>query len=139
ATAVLAGAVMFAIMFGVFLTVLPGHLEDDFGLGSGLRGVVIGLPAATSSLVAFNLSRIRRRFSAASVLIITSAVWVIGFTVIGLASMLPLLIVGTLLYGVGEGALLPTTQETALNSAPDQHRAAVMASWTALARLGQTV
>ncbi|HUG00034.1 MAG TPA: MFS transporter [Ilumatobacter sp.] len=138
-TAVIAGALMFAIMFGVFLTILPGHLEAGFGLSPAVRGLVIGLPSAMASITAFNLGRIRSRFSAGTVLIGTAAMWVLAFTLIGVAAVLPLLIVGTLIYGVGEGALLPTMQETALDGAPDGHRASVMAAWTALARLGQTV
>jgi MFS family permease len=35
--------------------------------------------------------------------------------------------------------MIPTLQESALHEAPDEHRAAVMATWTGCARLGQTL
>ena len=44
------GGLAFALIFGVFLAVLPNHLEAAFGLSAGWRGLVIGLPAITSSL-----------------------------------------------------------------------------------------
>lgn len=133
------GALAFAVMFGVFLAVLPSHLQDDFGLGPGWRGIVIGLPALTSSLAAFNLGRIRNRIAVRTVLIATAATWVFAFTLIGLSTVLVLLLVGTLLYGVGEGLLIPSLQDIAIRRAPDEQRAAVLATWTGFARFGQTV
>lgn len=132
------GGLGFATMFGVFLTVLPTHLESEFGLSAGWRGVLIGLPSVTSSLSAFNLRRIRQRVGTRRLLVTTALAWVAAFVVIGVAGSLVLLAVGTLLYGAAEGAMLPTMQDTALTAAPDTQRAAVMATWTGFARLGQT-
>lgn len=137
-TTLVGGGISFAIMFGVFLTVMPTHLEAEFGLGAGQRGLVIGLPAITSSLAAFNLGRIRQRVPTAPLLLATAATWVIAFALAGAASTLTLLIVGTLFYGLGEGVMIPSLQDTALDHAPDEHRAAVIATWTGSARLGQT-
>jgi MFS family permease len=138
-TTLVAGSLSFAVMFGVFLTVLPNHLEGEFGLSAGWRGVVIGLPAITSSLAAFNLGRIRRRVPTGSLLIAAAAIWVVAFALAGAATALVVLVIGTLLYGLGEGVLIPSLQDTALVHAPDEHRAAVVASWTGAARLGQTI
>ena len=134
----LGGGAAFAIMFGVFLAAMPTHLENRFGLSAGWRGVVIGLPSITSSLAAFNMRRIRQRVPVGKLLIAASAIWVIAFAVIGFAAALWLLIVGTLLYGLGEGVMIPNLQDTALSVAPDEHRASVMATWTGFARFGQT-
>jgi MFS transporter, ACDE family, multidrug resistance protein len=132
------GALGFAAMFGVFLAVMPTHLEREFGLSAGWRGVIIGLPSVTSSMSAFNLRRIRRRVSARALLISTGALWVVAFLVIGLAGSLLLLAVGTLLYGAAEGAMIPTMQDIAVGEASDANRAAVLATWNGFARLGQT-
>lgn len=132
------GGLAFALIFGVFLAVLPNHLEGEFGLGAGWRGLVIGLPAITSSLSAFNLDGIRRRIPIGPLLIVSAALWVAAFALMGLATALALLIVGTLVYGLAEGAMIPALQTTAMSNAPEQHRAAVMATWTGFARLGQT-
>jgi MFS family permease len=133
------GAIAFAVMFGVFLATLPTHLEDDFGLGAGWRGLVIGLPAVTSSLTAFNLGRIHHGVPTGLILMTSTALWVVAFVLIGLSPILLFLLVGILLYGLGEGVVIPSLQTVALGRAPEEHRGAVMATWTASARLGQTL
>ncbi|MEO1059649.1 MAG: MFS transporter, partial [Actinomycetota bacterium] len=49
------GAVAFVLIFGVYLSALPLHLEEQFGYDAGVRGVFLALPAASSTIVAFNL------------------------------------------------------------------------------------
>ena len=137
-TSVIAAAVSFAVIFGVFLAALPTHLDDEFGLDAWARGLVFGLPAVTSSLAAFNLGRIRRRVGANTVAIVAAAAWTGSFLLLGLAGSLAVLCVGALAYGIAEGALLPTLQDAAMSRAPSDQRAAVMAGWTAMARAGQT-
>ena len=137
-TTVTGGFLAFAVIFGVFLTALPNHLEADFGLSARGRGLMLGLPAITSSIVAFNMSRIRRHVSTGGFLAVASVVWTGSFILIGLSPTLSLVVVGSLVYGLGEGALIPSLQDAAITRAPDRHRGAVMATWTACARLGQT-
>jgi MFS transporter, ACDE family, multidrug resistance protein len=43
------------------------------------------------------------------------------------------------LYGLGDGALIPILQDTAVTEAPPEHRGAVVAMWVGAARLGQTI
>lgn len=137
ASAFLGGALAFAVTFGAFLTALPTHLEDDFGLSAGWRGVIIGLPGVPAFVTAFNFSRVRRRWSTARVLISASSCWVVGFLLIGAAPSVALVVVGALFYGLADGALIPSLQDTASRFAPLDHRAAVMATWTGAARAGQ--
>lgn len=139
ATTFVGGSLGFAAMFGVFLAVLPTHLENEFGLSAGWRGLIIGLPAVTSSLAAFNLTRIRRRVPTGRLLVVSAATWIAAFALIGLAGAILVLAVGALLYGLGEGTMFPTMQDVAITEAPDDQRAAVMATWTGFARLGQTL
>lgn len=133
------GCLSFAVIYGVFLAAYPNHLDIEFGMGPGTRGILLGLPAVTSSIAAFNLGRIRSRYGRAAVLAASAASWIVAFVAMGASSVVWLLALGTLLYGFGEGAMIPTLQESALHEAPDQHRAAVMATWTGFARLGQTI
>jgi len=138
ATTLGVGTLTFAIIFGVFLTAMPTHLENEFDLSSGWRGMIIGVPALTSALTGFNLGRIRGRFSVRWVLALSAASWVVGMSLIGLAGTLVVLIIGALSYGIGDGALIPNLQEVAVTAAPPEHRGAVVATWVGFARLGQT-
>jgi ACDE family multidrug resistance protein len=132
------GGLGFAVIYGVFLAAYPTHLDTEFGLGAGARGVMLGLPAVTSSIAAFSLGRARSRWGRSSILVACAMTWVVAFTIIGTAGSVALLVVGTLVYGFGEGAMIPSLQEAALHESPAEHRAAVMAVWTGCARLGQT-
>lgn len=138
ATTLLVGTLTFAIIFGVFLTAMPTHLETRFDLSSGWRGVLIGVPAITAAATGFNLGRIRHVVDIRVVLVTSAATWVLGMALIGATGALAVLVIGALFYGVGEGALIPNLQEVAVAAAPPEHRAAVVATWVGFARLGQT-
>jgi len=139
ATTILVGTISFAVVFGVFLTAMPNHLETRFSMTSGWRGFMISVPALSSALVGFNLGRIRKRVNVRWALAASSSAWAIGMLFIGWAQVIPLLLLGTLCYGLGEGALIPNLQEVAMSEAPQEHRGAVVATWVGFARLGQTI
>jgi MFS transporter, ACDE family, multidrug resistance protein len=135
----IAGSLVFLLVFGPFLTTLPLHLDEVFELDAGARGAFLALPALTSSVVAFNLGRLRRRLGLAVVLISSGVLFVLAFALLGAAPTLLLVGLGCAAYGVAEGALIPALQDTALTRAPQEHRGAVVAVWVGAARLGQTI
>lgn len=100
---------------------------------------MISVPALSSALVGFNLGRIRRKVNVKWALATSAAAWAIGMLLIGWAQVVPMLLLGTLFYGLGEGALIPNLQEVAMSEAPPEHRGAVVATWVGFARLGQTI
>lgn len=138
-TTFIVGFLVFIIIFGLFLTVFPLHLARSFGMEAGARGVMIAVPAITSTLTAFNLGRIRTWLSVRTVVVAGSVAFFAAFVSLGLAGAVAILVGAALVFGLGEGALIPTIQDTAIEAAPDEHRAAVLAVWVGAARLGQTV
>jgi MFS family permease len=138
-TTLVVGVLLFALVFGVFLTVLPSHLENEFGLSAGWRGAVIAVPAVPSTLMAFNLGRLKSRFGRAATVMACALGWAIAFTIIAAAPLLGILLLGTVLYGLGEGGLIPILQDAAVGEAPSEHRGAIVAVWVSSARLGQTI
>ncbi|MGQ0432695.1 MAG: MFS transporter [Microthrixaceae bacterium] len=133
------GFVIFMLIFGLFLTALPVHLEREFGLSAGMRGLVIAAPALTSTISALRLGRIRARFGAVAILMGAAVLFTIAFVIIGAAGSLPILVGGAMLYGVGEGLFIPTLQDVVAGAAPASQRGAVVALWVGAARAGQTV
>jgi MFS transporter, ACDE family, multidrug resistance protein len=133
------GAISFVMIFGVFLSTLPIHLENEFGFGASVRGLFLALPAVTSTLVAFNLQRVREHISAHALLVTCSLLFAVGFTMIGSSEVIAVVVLGCLVYGMGEGALIPTLQDRAVELSPPAHRGAVVAVYVGAARLGQTV
>ena len=136
---VLLGAVVFALVFGVFLTALPIHLDREFGLASGGRGLVLALPALTSTAAALNLARLRRRFTPSTLLCVAFVLFAVAFGAMAAASTVGVVYAAALLYGAGEGATIATLQDAVSEAAPAASRAAVVAVWVGVARLGQTV
>jgi MFS transporter, ACDE family, multidrug resistance protein len=133
------GFLIFVLIFGLFLTTLPLHLEREFGLSAGARGLVIAAPALTSTLSALRVGRLRGRYGAVRLIVAAGVLFVLAFTGIGLAGTLPLLVAGAMVYGLGEGLFIPTLQDVVTGAAPPEQRGAIVALWVGAARAGQTV
>lgn len=131
------GFVAFIMIFGLFLTVLPLHLEAEFGMGAGARGLVLAAPAIGSTTAAILLGRLRSRHGARRLVLVGAALFAIGFASIGAADSLVLLGIGALTYGVGEGMSIPTVQDVVTSSCPPESRGAVVAVFVSAVRAGQ--
>lgn len=135
----LSGFLVFVAIFGLFLTVLPVHLAEVFGMEAGARGVVISLPAVTATLASYNLGRMRTLTGARTVVIFSAIVLMVSYVTLGLTTTLVVAVVATLMYGASEGFFIPMLQDLTMEDAPDEHRAVVIAVWVGFARLGQTI
>lgn len=133
------GTASFMMIFGVFLSTLPIHLENEFGYGASIRGLFIAIPAVASTIVAFNLQRVRERVAARRLLVASALTFAVGFALIGATTSVALLVLGCVVYGFGEGAMIPTLQDQAVELSPSEHRGAVVAVFVGAARLGQTI
>ncbi|GIU84432.1 MAG: MFS transporter [Acidimicrobiales bacterium] len=133
------GFVSFVLIFGLFLTVLPILLEQRFSLGPAARGLAISAPAASSTISALTVGRLARRWGRVRLLVLGCSMWAVAFVAIGAAGALPVLLAGALLYGFGEGMVIPAVQDLVTSSAPDRSRGVVVASFVAAVRAGQTV
>jgi MFS family permease len=133
------GFVVFFIIFGLFLTVLPVHLDEDLDIGATGRGLVLAVPAITSTIVALQLGRLRARFGGRVLVLSGTVVYAIGFVTIGLSPSLAPLVVAALFYGLAEGFTIPTLQDVAAGSGPAATRGSVVAVWVGVVRAGQFV
>ncbi|MFV0523213.1 MAG: MFS transporter [Acidimicrobiales bacterium] len=133
------GFLLFVVVFGVFLTALPVHLEQEFGLGPGARGLVLSAPAIGSTFSAINLARFRARFGLRPMLVGASALVSVAALGVGIAPTVTAVVVASVVYGLGDGSLIPNLQDAANTASPPSQRAAVMAAWVSAVRLGQTV
>ena len=133
-----ASASAFVLIFGVFLPTLPIHLKDEFGYGAAIRGLLLAVPAVTSTLIAFNLQRIRDLLGTRRMLVSAALLFALGFALIGASQMVVLVVLGGAVYGLGEGAMIPMLQDRSIELSPPEHRGAVVALFVGSARLGQT-
>lgn len=138
-TTITAGFFMFILIFGLMLTVIPVHLAEEFGLSAGARGLFISIPSITSTIIAFNLGRVRAVLSPRSTVMVGSVIFLGVFVAFGTVPTLVGMVVAALVYGAAQGALIPTLQDLNIAGAPNEHRGAVVAVWVGAARLGQTL
>jgi MFS family permease len=131
--------VFFILTFGLILTALPLMLEQRFGLGVGLRGLVFVAPALGATLVAFNMGKLRVRFGARRLLVAGAALFAVGYLTMGFLPVLALVVLGAFIHGLGEGGTVPTVQELVASASPPESRGAVVAVWVGFVRLGQTI
>ncbi|MEZ5215937.1 MAG: MFS transporter [Ilumatobacteraceae bacterium] len=138
-TVVVAGFLLFVVIFGVFLTALPVHLENEFGLGPGARGLVLSSPAIGSTVAAWNSARVRARVPIRLVLAGSSVLIAIAAFGVAVAPAIGVVLVVSVIYGLGDGTAIPALQDVATSAAPASQRASVMAAWVSAVRLGQAV
>ena len=130
---------LFTVIFGVFLTALPVHLDEKFGLSAGPRGLILSTFAIGATIASFNLGRMRARWSARTMLVGASVVIAVTAAGLGLAPTVALVVVASIAYGLGDGTAIPAMQDLVTAAAPDEQRASVMAAWVSGIRLGQTI
>lgn len=130
---------MMVAVFGLILTILPFHLEAEFGLSAGGRGIFLGIPSLVSFWVSLNAGRIARRFGRGKAT--TMGIFAFGFSFAVLGTSLPLAVymLGGVLWGLAEGLVFPSTQDRVIEAADDQSRGTVMAVWVGGLRVGQSV
>ena len=136
---ILAAMGTFALIFGPLLTVLPQHLADAFSLSPAERGFVLGVPAVANAAVAVSLGRIRQRVARRHLLVLAGALLGMGLLVLATAGVLWAVVAGLVVFGMGEGLMVPNLQDIATGGAPAAQRGTSVALFVSGARLGQTV
>lgn len=128
----------FVFVFGLFLTVLPVHLEAEFGMSASERGLVVAVPAIGATIGALLLGRLRTWLSARALAVGSFGLFAVAYPVVGLAGAIPVLLVAAVVYGLGEGLVLPTLTDIVASSAPERSRGAVLSVQVSAIRAGQT-
>jgi MFS family permease len=126
----------FVLVFGLVLTVLPIDLDQRFGAGPALRGVILGLPALASVVVALAMGRLSTRFSTWDLVLAGFAVFALAFAGVAAAGSVALVGVTMVVYGLGETLVIVPLQAYAAGLAP-AHRGVMVAVWVSAVRAGQ--
>lgn len=130
-------ALVFLLLFGLVLTVLPAQLAT-LGLDAGARGLVLALPALTSVLAGLTLGRLTARFDVRRLVVTSFGLWAVAFALVAAVPTVPVIAAGLLLYGLGEGVLIPVLQNAVAAVAPGEIRGTVVAVFVGATRVGQT-
>ncbi|HEY3240631.1 MAG TPA: MFS transporter, partial [Acidimicrobiia bacterium] len=126
----------FVLVFGLVLTVLPIDLDQRFGAGPALRGVILGLPALASVVVALAMGRLSSRFGTWDLVLAGFAVLALTFAGVAVAGSVALVGMTMVVYGLGETLVIVPLQAYAAGLAP-AHRGVMVAAWVSAVRAGQ--
>ncbi len=138
ATVIVLGAIVFLLIFGLFLSLMPIHMDQEFGLGPTQRGLVAAVPALSSTVSSLLVARARTRVHGGWLVYAGMFVFAATFVIMGVASLW-VLVAAAALYGLAEGLTIPTMQDLVADEAPEHLRAVVLAAWVGAVRVGQTV
>ena len=136
--AITAGFITFLLIFGLVLTAMPAFLAREFGASPALRGVVAGAPAITSTIAALSLGRLRRGLRPKTLVAGAALLLSFGFGLTSVAPAIWVVVLAVLVYGMGEGVMIPVLQDAVAGAAPGRSRGSVVAIFVGFVRMGQT-
>lgn len=128
---------VFVLMFGIVLTALPIDLDERFGSGPALRGLILGLPAAASIGVSLAMGRLMRRWAAWDLVVAGLGIFTVAFLAVAAAPTVAVVGAAMGFYGLGEGLAVVPLQAYAASLAPAAHRGMMVAVWVSAVRGGQ--
>jgi MFS family permease len=130
--------VVFAILFGPYLTFLPLLLNDYFEVDSWAIGLVISSASITTFLVSVNLGKLTRRFSATGLIYTSIVLYVVSMAMLPYMPSAAWIVLPSLVYGAAQGLNIPSVQTLLAGLAPTEYRGAFMALNGTVYRVGQT-
>lgn len=134
-----AGILTFIIVYGAFLTYFAIYMNEAFGASGFIIGIFLSASSIATAVVASQLGRITRRFSEATLIKFSFAIYGISLMLVPLMHNLWLLLIPVLLIGIAQGINLPSILSMVAGLSPIEHRAVFMSINSSMIRLGQTV
>jgi len=135
----IAGILTFIIIFGAFLTYFAIYLDEAFDASGFIIGIFLSASSIAAAVVASQLGRITKRFSEATLIKASFAIYGLSLVLIPLMPGLWLLLIPMLLAGIAQGVNLPSILSMAAGLSPIEYRAAFMSINSSMIRLGQTM
>jgi len=134
-----AGVLTFIMLYGAYLTYFALLLGDSFGASSFVIGLIMSAMSLTTAAVASQLGRISRRLSLGAIIKLSFAVYALALVLVPLIHSLWLLLIPSIIFGIAQGANIPSIQTAVAGLAPLEYRAAFMSINATMLRLGQTI
>ncbi len=132
------GCIVFVITYGAITVYLSFLLEERFGIGASLRGILIAFVFIFVAVVASNLDYFIRVLKD-RVIVVGFVSYTVSLLVIPFASNILMIVLALLLFGFGHGTVLPALQNLVVSIAPTENRAVVTATYGSMIRIGQTI
>lgn len=130
---------LFVILYGALLTYLPSLLYEKYGSDSKTIGYTMALASLSTALVSFNINRIRKFLNAKSRLALGGLVFAIAMLTLALSKSYITVLIAMILFGIGQGVMMPSLQTILVSYASLKERAAFMSINGMVLRIGQSI
>jgi len=133
------GLVSFVILYGSYLTYLPFLIATKFEGTPFMIGLILSTSSISTAITASRLGRLAGRFPEKRILAAGYSLYAISLVLIPFVGHMWLLLVPTILYGVGAALNIPNVTSLMSAFAPVHQRAAIMSMNGMVLRMGQTL
>ncbi len=130
---------MFVIQFGAFITYIPILAGVNLGASGLLNGLILTSMSVSLVVVASQLGRLARRTSEITLIKVAFIIVAIALSITPTIHNAWLLIVPSILFGVGQALAIPCSQALLAELAADNARAGFMAVNASVQSLGRAV
>ncbi|NIA29931.1 MAG: MFS transporter [Actinobacteria bacterium] len=130
---------VFIILYGSYLTYFPFLVGQTFSQPPFVIGIIMASMSFTTAIASSQLGRLAKRFSASSLLGAASGFYALALVIVPHVHRVWLLLIPTVIFGMGHGILIPSLQTMLAELAPMNQRAAIMSINGMVLRIGQTL
>ncbi len=129
----------FIILYGPFLTYFPFIIEEGFGQPPYIVGIIMATASFASFMTSINLGNLTKIFKEKTLILISCGFYFAAMAAVPFVESVWLLVIPTLLFGIAQGANLPSLLSLLAGLAPMKQRAAIMSLNGMVLRSGQTL
>lgn len=129
----------FIMLYGSYLNYFPILVGNHFGQSALIIGLLMSSMSFTTALVSSQMGKLTRRFGSRRLLIVAFGFYAAGLFLMPLMPHAWMLLLPTILYGVGQALNVPNVQTLLADAAPMAQRGVVMSFNGMVLRLGQTL
>jgi len=130
--------VRFFILYG-FYTYISVLLVREIGVGVVLAGGIVSIKGVFSTISSTQAGRLSSRFDTAGVVICGFGLTGVGIGLLGAMPVLEAVVIGTVLFGLGDGIIAPSQKSLVTQLTPPDLRAGAVSLTTALQNAGKTM
>lgn len=124
------------VYYGLSQALTPLFLEEEFGLGTTQRGLVLAAGAAASAVASALAGRVGDRLRPATVVGMSLPLVLAGFVAVGLAPSLWFVALGVMLVGGGYGSLVPVMMGFSTSVGQPRYRGVLVGTYVTANRVG---
>lgn len=130
---------IFIVLYGSILTYTPILLKLKFNSPSYMIGILLSVMSIAMGISATQVGKVSKLLPPNKILVLAASLYMTSLLLMPLMPSTYLLIIPLLIFGFGNGLLMPTLQTVLAGKAPLEQRGIFMSFNGMVLRLGQTV